>query len=68
MVEENNAGGIAMAGVDVKSLVYTSENVEFAKNNKEEFEILNGMFQGNYAFEERKGLRDVKLAKIIDMF
>jgi len=54
--------------VDIKGLVYTADTVEFAKNNKEEFEVLNGAFQGNYAYEERKSLRDLKLARIIDMF
>jgi len=63
----NNEGGV-MAGVDIKSLIYTQENVEFSKNDKEEYEVLNGMFIGNYAFEERKTLRDLKLSKIIDMF
>ena len=51
----------------VKDLIYNDENVKLAQNTKEEFEVLNGLFQGNYAYEERKALRDVKLAKIIDM-
>ena len=51
----------------VKDLIYNDENVKLAQNTKEEFEVLNGLFQGNYAYEERKSLRDVKLAKIIDI-
>jgi len=36
-------------------------------NTKEEYEVLNGLFIGNYMFEERKSLEDVKLSKIIDL-
>jgi len=38
-----------------------------SRNTKEEYETLNGLFMGNYMFEERKGLKDVKLSKIIDL-
>jgi len=51
----------------IKDLIYNQDNVAMAQNTKEEFEVLNGLFLGNYAYEERKSLRDVKLAKIIDM-
>ena len=51
----------------IKDLIYNENNVVLAQNTKEEYEVLNGLFQGNYAYEERKSLRDVKLAKIIDM-
>jgi len=59
-------GGEDMA-TNIKSLIYTQDYVDAATNTKEEYEVLNGLFQGNYAFEERKSLRDVKVAKIIDM-
>ena len=59
-------GGEDMA-TNIKSLIYTQDYVDAATNTKEEFEVLNGLFQGNYAYEERKSLRDVKVAKIIDM-
>ncbi|HIP90440.1 MAG TPA: hypothetical protein EYH22_02715 [Candidatus Nanopusillus sp.] len=63
--EEKNEEVDTMA--NVKDIVYTDENMKRATNPKEEYELLNGLFQGNYAFEERKTLRDVKLAKLIDM-
>jgi len=51
----------------IKDLIYSEANVAEAQNTKEEYEVLNGLFLGNYAYEERKSLRDVKFAKIIDM-
>lgn len=53
--------------VDIKSLIYTNANTEQAINTKEEAEVLNGLFMGNYLYEERKTIRDVKLSKLIDM-
>ena len=36
-------------------------------NTKEDVEILNGLTQGNHAWEEIHALRCVKFAKIIDL-
>ena len=65
MIVISKDGGEIM--VDIKSIIYTNENVAQATNNKEESEVLNGLFQGNYMYEERKTIRDVKLSKLIDM-
>jgi len=64
VINEEN-GGEDM--VDVKSLVYTQENVVQAINTKEQAEILNGLFQGNHLYESIATERMVRLAKIIDM-
>lgn len=49
---------------------YLEKNVKDIKeaiNSKEDFEILNGLTQGNHAYEEIHALRCVKYAKIIDL-
>jgi len=51
--------------VDVKSLIYTQENVAQAINTKEQAEVLNGLFLGNHVYEAT--IRQNKLAKLIDM-
>lgn len=38
-----------------------------AVNTKEDLELLNGVTQGNHAWEEIHALRCVKYAKIIDL-
>lgn len=53
--------------VDVKSLIYTQENVAQAINTKEQAEVLNGLFLGNHVYEEQATIRQNKLAKLIDM-
>lgn len=53
--------------VDVKSLIYTQENVDQAINTKEQAEVLNGLFLGNHTYEEFTTIRQNKLAKLIDM-
>ena len=67
MLVNNNNNEVEKMATNIKSLIYNEGYVDAAQNTKEEYEVLNGLFQGNYAFEERKSLRDVKLAKIIDM-
>lgn len=43
------------------------EHLAEAINTKEDVEVLNGLTQGNHAWEEIHALRCVKYAKIIDM-
>ena len=56
-----------MAVVNVKALLYTEPNIEQAINPKEEAEILNSLFLGSEVYEHRKMIRDMKLAKLVDM-
>ena len=44
-----------------------AEYIPQAINTKEDVEILNGLTQGNHAWEEIHALRCVKFAKIIDL-
>lgn len=44
-----------------------AEYLAEAVNTKEDVEVLNGLTQGNRAWEEDHALRCVKLGKIIDM-
>jgi len=52
---------------DVLSAVNGKDVRDQSINTKEDFEILNGCFLGNHIYEETMSLRQVKLAKIIDM-
>ena len=63
MIVINKDGGEIM--VNVKELLFTADNVEKATNPKEEYEIVNALFQGNYMYEERNASRLVKILKIM---
>ena len=57
-----------MTLVDVKSLVYTQDAVAQAINTKEEFEILNSLFQGTHQHDAKFTENLLRVAKILDMF
>jgi len=38
-----------------------------AINTKEDVEVLEALFMGNHTYEEKAALRQVKMAKLIDM-
>ena len=61
--DEDINGGEDMA--NIKELIYNQENVSLAVNPKEEAEVVIGLFQGNYVYEDRKAIRDVRHLKII---
>ncbi len=68
VVIDSNEEVSGMPVVDVKSLLYNEDTVPQAINTKEEFEILNSLFQGTHQHDAKFTENLLRVAKILDMF